>query len=267
MFSHAAQRSGGSGEPGRRSGRRGRRAGRAIRAAALAALAAAGLLAATASGSAPPGGGATVFVHSAKSGELGGGRLTLHGVSGRVTWVHNSGRSGVMAVRRMHRLLFTAGKRAAIGALHVAGHSGGDELTVALTKPRYNGTRHTVSYKIKRLGNGHLPRRAARAAGPPQRREFGAASLSIVGGAPTGFTSYRYKCTDGRDDCRGISGSGLVPGSDVIITPVGEQPSHYRADQNGTVDIRLGKVCGEYLIQAQAANGQPLDPGLDVPCV
>ena len=47
---------------------------------------------------------ATVFVHPAER-QLGGGRLTLHGVSGRVSWAHNSGRSGVMRVKRLHRWL------------------------------------------------------------------------------------------------------------------------------------------------------------------
>jgi hypothetical protein len=45
-------------------------------------VAAAGLLAAVPAGAQTLPRDATVFVHSAKSGELGGGRLTLHGVSG-----------------------------------------------------------------------------------------------------------------------------------------------------------------------------------------
>ena len=52
----------------------------------------------------------------------------------------------------------------ATGTLHVAGHHGGDELTFKLSRPRYNAARRTVSYKIKRLGNGRLPSRAAQAA-------------------------------------------------------------------------------------------------------
>jgi hypothetical protein len=43
---------------------------------------------------------ATTFTHSAKSGELGGGRLTLRGVAGRVTYATNAGRSGRVSVRR-----------------------------------------------------------------------------------------------------------------------------------------------------------------------
>ena len=219
MFGDTARRSGGTGELGRR-------AGRTIRAAGLAALAVAGLWAATASGSPPPSAGATVFVHSATSGELGGGRLTLHGVSRRVTWAHHSGRSGVMAVRRMHRRLFSGRKRAATGTLHVAGHHGGDELTVELSKPHYNATRHTVSYRIKRLGNGHLPSLGARAAGARQRRTFGAASLAIVGASQTaslGAGDTYYECdpygTGTELGCWGtVAGSGLKPNQTLTGT-------------------------------------------------
>jgi hypothetical protein len=82
-----------------------------------------------------------------------------------------------VSVRRLHRRLFLPGKPAT-GTLHVAGHRGGDELTFKLTRPRYNRARRTVSYKVKRVGNGSLPSRAAQAAGAARR--FGAASLSIV---------------------------------------------------------------------------------------
>lgn len=61
---------------------------------------------APASAQAPPRDG-TVFVHSAKSGKLAGGRLTLLGVGPQVTWIHESGRSGVTAVTQMHRVVFT----------------------------------------------------------------------------------------------------------------------------------------------------------------
>ena len=127
--------------------------------AVLGALLAAWLIAATpASAQTPPAG--AMFVHSAKSGELGGGRLMLHGVSGRVTWAHHSGRSGVVALTRMHRQLFSARTPAATGTLHVAGNRGGDELTFRLSKPRYNASRRTVSYAVKRM-KGRLPSRAA----------------------------------------------------------------------------------------------------------
>jgi hypothetical protein len=117
-----------------------------------------------------------VFVHSARSGKLGGGRLILYGVSGQVTWAHNSGRSGVIAVRRLHRMVFSAKTATATGTLHVAGHRGGDELTFRLSRPRYNAARRTVSYKIKRLGDGRLPSRASQAA-PPKRQEPRAGSV------------------------------------------------------------------------------------------
>jgi hypothetical protein len=52
-----------------------------------------------------PSAGGTVFVHSAQSGELGGGRLTLRGVGRLVTWSQPSGRSGVLSITQMHRLL------------------------------------------------------------------------------------------------------------------------------------------------------------------
>ena len=143
---------------GWRSQRRGRWAGAA---AGLVAVAAAGLLAAVPAAAQVPPRDATVFVHSAKSGELGGGRLTLHGVSGRVTWAHNSGRSGVMKVKRLHRMLFSAKTTTATGTLHVAGHRGGDELTFKLSRPRYNAARRTVSYRIKRLGGGRTSQAAA----------------------------------------------------------------------------------------------------------
>jgi hypothetical protein len=113
---------------------------------------------------------ATTFTHSAKSGQLKGGRLTLRGVAGRVTYVTNAGRSGRVSVRRLHRRVIVPG-RPATGTLHVAGHRGGDEPTFRLSRPRYNAARRTVSYRARPLNKRRLPRRGAR---------FGAASLSIV---------------------------------------------------------------------------------------
>ena len=138
-----------------------------------AALSAAGLAGASAASA------AAVFTHSAKSGELGGGRLTLHGVSGRVTYVVSGGRSGTVSVRRLQRRLFLPGLPAT-GTLHVAGHRGGDEPSFKLTKPRYNAARHSVSYKAKPLDHKRLPSGAAGAAGIRAARHFGAASLLIV---------------------------------------------------------------------------------------
>jgi hypothetical protein len=121
-----------------------------------------------------------VYVYSAKSGELGGGRLMLHGVSRRITWATQGGRSGLTSIRRLHRLLFTPSTPRATATLHVAGQQGGEELVLRLSRPRYKASRRTVRYRVKRL-KGTLP----------SRRRFGAASLSIVApqvpeGAPTG---------------------------------------------------------------------------------
>jgi hypothetical protein len=113
---------------------------------------------------------ATLVTHSAKSGELGGGRLTLHGVSGRVSYAISGGRSGTMSVRRLHRRLFLPGLPAT-GRLRVAGQRGGDPR-FKLSKPRYNAAQHTVSYRAKPL--------AKRRAGIRALRDFGAAKLSIV---------------------------------------------------------------------------------------
>jgi hypothetical protein len=146
---------------------------KSVRAVGLVALAA-GLLAAPATASAVPG-GATVFVQSAKNGQLGGGRLVLAGVSGRVSWATNSGRAGVISLRRLHRRLIRPGKPAT-GTLHIAGQRGGQELAFRLSRPRYNPARHTVAYRAKPLAK----RRAARAAGFQRPRRFGAVSLSII---------------------------------------------------------------------------------------
>jgi hypothetical protein len=134
-----------------------------------AALSAAGLASASAASA------ATVFKHSAKSGELGGGRLTLHGVSKRVAYAIDGGRSGDISVRRLHRRMFLP-RLAATGTLHMAGQRGGRDPRFKLSKPRYNAARHSLSYRAKPLAK----RGAARAAGTTPRRRFGAASLSIV---------------------------------------------------------------------------------------
>lgn len=146
-----------------------RRAGASLRPAGLV-LAAAALIAlapATASAS-------TVFVHSATSGKLAGGRLTLHGVGRNATWFTSTGHSGVARIARVHRRLFLPGKPAT-GTLHIAGQRGGQEPTFRLSKPRYNASRGTVSYRAKRLSKRPV---GAAAAGAAQR--FGAASLSVV---------------------------------------------------------------------------------------
>jgi hypothetical protein len=122
---------------------------------------------------------ATIFVHSAKSGELAGGRLTLRGVGPNVTWTTSDGRSGVVPMALAHRRMF-APRAPATGTLHVAGHRGGDEPTFRLSRPRYNASRRTVSYRARPLNHKGLPRRAPHTAGIPRARRFGAASLSVV---------------------------------------------------------------------------------------
>src|SRR4051812_27061363 len=139
-----------------------------------------GMLALTSATAAATPGGATVFTHSAKSGELRGGRLTLRSVSRRVTAVTNAGHSGVVSVTRLHARLFGSGVAPATGTLHVAGDRGGDESTFSLSRARYSASRHTVSYAAKPLNQRSLPSRGARAAQNGAAQQFGAASLSIV---------------------------------------------------------------------------------------
>ena len=237
MLTDSEKRSGTFKGSGWRSRRRGRWAGAA---AGLVAVAAAGLLAAVPAGAQEPPRDATVFVHSAKSGELGGGRLTLHGVSGRVTWAHNSGRSGVMKVRRLHRMLFSAKNATATGTLHVAGHRGGDELTFKLSRPRYNAARRAVSYKFKRLGDGRLPSRAAQTAGAPRR--FGPASLSMVGALQGSVTVQQitYGCANtdpSNPTCWGVLyASGIQVGGGLVVNVSFSDGSTQQYDYSGFID-------------------------------
>ena len=203
------------------------------------------------SAQAPPRDG-TVFVHSAKSGELSGGRLTLLGVGPRVTWTHESGRSGTMAIKGMHRMLFAPTTPEATATLHVAGHRGGDEPTFKLSQPRYNRVRHTVSYKAKPLDNKSPPGRAVRAAGT--EHAFGAASLTIQG-APQPSVNVQqttYPCpSDSSTTCWGtLSASGLPPGTSLTgFAP--QQPGNtgqgvdidVQADGNGNVNTQLNLLC------------------------
>jgi hypothetical protein len=193
-----------------------------------------------------------VFVQSAKSGKLGGGRLTLRGVGRRVTWAHHSGRSGVIAVKRLHRRLFSAKTLEATGTLHVAGHRGGDELTFKLSRPRYNRARRTVSYRAMPLNRKPLPSRAARAAAPA--RPFGPASLTIQG-APQPSVAVQqttYPCpSDSSTNCWGtLSASGLPPGTGLSgFAP--QVPGNTgqgvdidaQADGNGNVNAQLNLLC------------------------
>jgi hypothetical protein len=236
MLTDTEKRSGIFKGSGWRLRRRGRWAGAA---AGLVAVAAAGLLAPVPAGAqAPP--RDAVFVHSAKSGELGGGRLALHGVSGRVTWAHASGRSGVMKVKRLHRMLFSAKTATATGILHVAGHRGGDELTFKLSRPRYNAARRTVSYKIERLGAGRLPSRGAQAAGAPRR--FGPASLSMVGAQQGSVTVQQntYGCANtdpSNPTCWGVLyASGIQASGGLFVNVSFSDGSTQQYDYSGFID-------------------------------
>jgi hypothetical protein len=147
--------------------------GSALRLVASLALAV-GLLVLVPAAAAARSGGATVFTHSAKSGELRGNLLTLRGVGSRLTWAHNSGRTGSVSVARLHRRLFSP-EAPPVGTLHVAGRRGGRGRAFRLTRPRYNPAREWVRYRVERLGRRP---RASQASGTDR---FGAASLSIVG--------------------------------------------------------------------------------------
>jgi hypothetical protein len=267
-----AQQQFGSIDPRRR--RRVRRTGAAVSAGGLAAvLAAAGLLAATASGAQPPSGGATMFTHSAAGGELRDGRLILHRVAGRVTWAHIAGRSGVMAVKPMHRMLFKPGT-SATGTLHVAGHRGGDEPTFKLSRPRYNAARRTVSYRARPLNNKRVPGGAARAAGAA--RSFGAASLSMIAASSTGDVVWSpqaevYACASGSGTCWGtLLVYGLDPGAGVTVTRQwsdgGLDSASYSADQAGFIrNQRLELPCIGFDRYVGTAYFDPDGPELDAP--
>jgi hypothetical protein len=172
------------------------------------AAAAAGLLA-VAPATAPAEPRATTFVHSAKSGELQGSRLTLRGVPRNVTWVSQDGRSGVLSVATLHRGLFAPAappgfpgsnrsSRAPTAALHV-GQRPGSVVALRLSRPRYNASARTLSYRVKRLNKRRVGSAAQRpGAGPVGRaaqqptRQFGPASLSIAAPASPLDT---YHCT------------------------------------------------------------------------
>ena len=137
-------------------------------------------------------GGATVFVHSAKGGEIREGRLMLRGVGRQLTWVTNGGRSGVVSVARLHRRLFPKGTPAATGLLHIAGRRPGRAVALRLSRPRYSAARHRVSYRAMPLPKGRWRARA------PVPRRFGAASLSILGApAVLGGTTGGHDCAAG----------------------------------------------------------------------
>jgi hypothetical protein len=119
-----------------------------------------------------------MYVHSADSGELAGGRLTLHGVGRNVTWTTTSGRAGVERVSRVHQKLFQPNKPAT-GTLHIAGQEGGEELAFKLSAPRYDARRDTVSYRARPISKRARAAVAHSSAASPAR-SFGSASLSVV---------------------------------------------------------------------------------------
>jgi hypothetical protein len=228
-------------------GRRG-----SLRGVALVALAAALLAAAPATAQTPIA-GPTMFVHSAKSGHLKGGRLVLRAVGHHVTWASHGGRNGTLAVPRLHRRLFSPGTTAPTGVLHVAGHRDGAHPSFRLSRPRYNRARRTVSYRVQRVNHGRLPSRAARAAGTTS--SFGTASLSIIGGqqettATLQVSTTSYDCNDpyGRSCFGTMSGSGLVPGYTVEVRASwtgGSSSQSYRVDADGNLaSTQLNLVCG-----------------------
>jgi hypothetical protein len=212
--------------------------------AGLVAVLVGSLAAAPASAQAPPPDG-TVFVHSAKSGNLAGGRLTLQGVGRRVTWAHHSGRSGVIAVKHMHRRVFSE-TSAATGTLHVAGHRGGDELTFKLSDPRHNHARRTVSFKARPLGNGRFPSRAA-AQAAAAARQFGAASLSIQDSPQPSLTVTQdtYGCTSGAaGTCWGILyGSNLQPWG-VVNAFAPQVPGNSGQGKNWDITVPANGLAG-----------------------
>jgi hypothetical protein len=250
------------------------------RVAGLAAVLAAWLVVAAPVSAQPSPAGATVYVHSAKSGELRGGRLILHGVASRVTWAHSSGRSGVLAVKRVHRRLFSAGT-AAVGTLHVAGHRGGDEPTFRLSNPRYNRARRTVSYRVRALDNKQLPGTDTRAAGAA--RSFGPSSLTMIAASSTGqgvwdlTQTNEYACASGTGTCWGTLGVlGLDAGATVTATRhwsdgVSDKVT-YQADQGGDIKGRkLELPCpgsGRYVRRVRflvVGEKQP-GPSFKAPC-
>jgi hypothetical protein len=156
-----------------------------------------GLVAVAPSAAAAPTGGATMFLHSAHSGVIRGGRLMLRGVGHTVTWTTNGGRSGRVSIALMHHRLFGSGRPPATGTLHVANQRPGREQAFTLSRPRDNRSRQTVSYRVKRLdGGGRASGVASAAQSSGSATEFGPASLSIMG-APSvvGGTSGGNGCT------------------------------------------------------------------------
>ena len=141
----------------------------------------------------------------------------------------------------------------ATGTLHVAGHHGGDEPAFALSRPRYDRDRRTVSYRAKPINDGRVPRGAA-ARAAQKATSFGAASLTIQAAPPPALTVEQttYPCpADGSTTCWGtLSGSGLPAGLEMTgFAP--QVPGNTgqgveidaRADSFGNISAQLNLLC------------------------
>jgi hypothetical protein len=193
-----------------------------------------------------------MFVHSAKSGELQGGRLTLRGVGRKVTWVTNGGRSGVVSVARLHRRLFLPGTPPATGTLHVAGRRPGREVALRLSRPRYNAPRQTVSYGVKRLSKRPAPSRVGSASQRPLPPEFGPASLSIIGAPPV------LGSTDGGHACA----TAIANGTDTNYPGPGGYGLQAIYSANWPTDTWYQNITPGYVLEATLATRWESDGGL-----
>jgi len=124
--------------------------------------------------------------------ELRGGRLTLRGVSRRVTAVTNAGHSGVVSVTRLHARLFGSGIAPATDALHVAGDRGGDERTESADnrgRRRYDVRPNLAAPPTcpeLTLGSDQMKAKAARQETRAMRKTRAAAAIAIVAAGLTG---------------------------------------------------------------------------------
>ena len=123
----------------------------------------------------------SVYVHSARSGEFAGGRLTLHGVGRTVTWVMSGAGTGVAPIGLVRKQLFSR-KGSATAVLGISGPPRARKFALRLSGLRYSAARGTVSYRARRL----TKRTGAARAGAAVPRRFGAASLSVVPGSSLG---------------------------------------------------------------------------------
>jgi hypothetical protein len=128
--------------------------------------------------------GPTLFVQSAKSGELRGVWLTLYGVGRTVTSSTPGGRSGVVSIARMQDRLFGPQKPPALGTLLLTGRRPGTAFVLKLSRPRYSAARRSVRYLAKRVSNGGAGASGVGSGRASRSYHFGAATLSIIGAPP-----------------------------------------------------------------------------------